>query len=74
MERREPSDAVKELIRRRKEAGISQTQLAQEAKVQQVTISRWETGTHPPNHHVFEAVMRTLDKLERRARKAAKTG
>lgn len=48
---------ARDLIERRKRAGLTQSQLAELAKVRTETINRLETGRHAPN-------VRTVDKID----------
>jgi transcriptional regulator with XRE-family HTH domain len=54
---------AQQIIRRRKEAGWTQAELATRAGVRQETVSRLETGKHAPN-------VTTVDKIERALRSA----
>ncbi len=53
--------SIHENIKRaRKEAGISQTELAEKLGVYQKDISRWENGEHAPTLEIFVEICKTL--------------
>jgi ribosome-binding protein aMBF1 (putative translation factor) len=54
---------AQQIIRRRRQAGWTQAELAVRAGVRQETVSRLETGKHAPN-------VTTVDKIERVLREA----
>jgi DNA-binding XRE family transcriptional regulator len=47
---------ARELVRRRKAAGLSQTELAERAGVRQETISRLESGKHTVSERVMAGI------------------
>jgi ribosome-binding protein aMBF1 (putative translation factor) len=57
---------AKEVIRRRKAAGLSQADLGQLARVRQETISRLETGKHTVSQTVMVRIERALEHEEAR--------
>ncbi|MGB7160810.1 MAG: helix-turn-helix transcriptional regulator [Tepidisphaeraceae bacterium] len=60
---------ARELIRRRKVAGLSQTALAKRAGVRQETISRLESGKHTVSGRVMEKIERALQRVRKDAAK-----
>jgi len=57
------------LIRRRREAGLSQAELAERAGVRQETISRIESGKHTATEQTLAKVERALDRMLARTTK-----
>ena len=55
---------ARELIRRRRAAGLTQTQLAQLSGVRQETISRIESGTRTPSERVMASIESVLAKRQ----------
>jgi len=53
---------ARELVRARREAGLSQQQLAKLAHVRQETISRIESAKHTATPRVLDKLMRALEK------------
>src|SRR5437868_501571 len=62
---------ARELIRRRRTAGLTQTELAERAGVRQETISRIESGRHTVTEAVMAKLERALQRQGRRVRKSA---
>ena len=60
---------AREIIRRRKALGLSQTDLADAAGVRQETISNLETGKQTVTQRIMEAIVNALRKLESSAPK-----
>jgi DNA-binding transcriptional regulator YiaG len=52
-------------------AGVSQARLAAELGVHELTVHRWETGTHSPRGAVRLAYARLLRELDEATRAAA---
>jgi DNA-binding XRE family transcriptional regulator len=49
-----------EIAQRRHRAGLSQAELAKQAGVRQITITRLESGKHAPNVRTVEKIDRAL--------------
>ncbi|NBB81464.1 MAG: helix-turn-helix domain-containing protein [Verrucomicrobia bacterium] len=45
-------------------AGLTRSQVAQYAKVEPITVYRWETGRRTPQRFVLEAVLEWLKQQE----------
>jgi ribosome-binding protein aMBF1 (putative translation factor) len=58
---------AREIIRRRRAAGLTQTQLADRAGVRQETISRLESGKHTVSERVMAKIERALNRPKRKA-------
>lgn len=56
---------ARQLMERRKAAGLTQAQLAALAGVRQETLSRLETGKHAPNVATVDKIEAALKKAER---------
>lgn len=57
---------VRDLIRDRKGAGLSQQRLADLAGIRQETLSRIETGKHTANSKTVDKIMRVIEAERRR--------
>lgn len=57
------TEAMASLDERRKAAGITAQELAQAAKVDQVTFSRWKNGHQIPRTDVWLATVAALENL-----------
>ena len=55
---------ARKLIRRRREAGLTQAELARRAGVRVETLSRLEHAKHSPNVATVDKIVRTLDEAE----------
>ena len=56
---------ARKIIRRRRAAGLTQTELAKRAGVRVETLSRLEHAKHSPNVATVEKIVRILDEAER---------
>jgi DNA-binding XRE family transcriptional regulator len=54
---------ARQIIGRRKAAGWTQEELARQAGVRQETVSRLETGRHPPNVGTVDKIDRALKRV-----------
>jgi DNA-binding XRE family transcriptional regulator len=55
---------ARKLIRRRRQAGLTQAELARRAGVRVETLSRLEHAKHSPNVATVDKIVRTLDEAE----------
>jgi DNA-binding XRE family transcriptional regulator len=60
---------ARDLIRDRKEVGLSQQRLADLAGIRQETLSRIETGRHTASQRTIDKIMRVVEAERRRRRK-----
>jgi DNA-binding XRE family transcriptional regulator len=60
---------AREIIRQRRELGLTQAQLAKLAGIRQETLSRLESGKHKPNVRTVERIEAALNR-KRRPRKS----
>lgn len=60
---------AREIVRDRKVAGLTQTELAELAGIRQETISRIESGRHSPTERTVEHLQRALEKVRTRRRR-----
>jgi DNA-binding XRE family transcriptional regulator len=51
---------ARQLIERRRQAGLSQAEVAKRAGIRQETVSRLESGKHAPTVRTFEKIDRVL--------------
>lgn len=61
---------AQKLLRRRRTAGLTQTELARRAGVRAETINRLEKGKHSPSIKTVERIIATLDAAEGRSEAA----
>ena len=61
---------AKEVAALRKQLGLTQQQLAQKIGASRESVSRWETGAHPPEVANLKALRYLAERAKRRAKKA----
>jgi DNA-binding XRE family transcriptional regulator len=59
---------ARDLIRERRELGLTQAQLASFAGIRQETLSRLESGKHKPNVRTVERIEAALERIRRKNR------
>jgi DNA-binding transcriptional regulator YiaG len=62
----------KEILALRHQLGVTQQQLADMIGATRESVSRWETGAHPPQGANLKALRDLAEKTKRRAKKGAK--
>lgn len=60
---------ARDLIRRRKGLGLTQSELARTAGIRQETLSRIETGKHTPTVRIVEKIMHAIKRREQKRRR-----
>ncbi|MGD0518908.1 MAG: helix-turn-helix transcriptional regulator [Thermoguttaceae bacterium] len=60
---------ARQLIRRRRAAGLTQSDLAKRSGVRVETLSRLEHGKHSPNVATVEKIVRALERAEGKRKK-----
>jgi DNA-binding XRE family transcriptional regulator len=60
---------ARQMIRRRRAAGLTQNELAKRAGVRVETLSRLENGKHSPNVATVDKIVRALERAEGKAKR-----
>jgi DNA-binding XRE family transcriptional regulator len=60
---------ARQIIRRRRAAGLTQSDLAKQAGVRVETISRLEHGKHSPNVATVQKLVNTMERVEKKRKK-----